>query len=147
MTDDPTLTLLREGLVAALPSDHPLCERDPLRLEHLADENFIQFSPVLGVDFQEYAVSYCQRAGFTPRVVLEAAHTPSLATFVASGFGVAIVPEYVRYMSHPRVAYRLLTEIPRIVELGLAWVPGDPSPIHKAFRAVVGDYLRDNPIE
>lgn len=142
-----TLTLAREGLVAALPSNHPLCAREQLRLEHLADENFIQFSPVLGVDFQEYAISYCQRAGFTPRVVLEAAHTPSLLTFVACGFGIAIVPEYVQNMSFSKVTFRPLLEIPRIVELGLAWVPGDPSPVHRAFRSVVIDYLHANPIE
>jgi DNA-binding transcriptional LysR family regulator len=142
-----TLTLAREGLVAALPMGHSLATRGSLRLEELAGEDFIQFSPVLGVDFQEYAISYCHRAGFTPRVAYEAAHTPSLLTFVAAGFGIAIVPEYVRHMiSNPKIAYASLPEIPPIVDLGLAWLPGDPSPAQKAFRDLVGRWLRDNPV-
>lgn len=140
-----TLTLAREGLVVALPADHRLAGRESVRLEELAGDDFVQFSPVMGVDFQEYAISYCHRAGFTPRVVREAAHTPSLLTFVAAGFGVTIVPEYVRHTAHPRISYASLPEIPPIVDLGLAWLPGDPSPAHRAFRDVVGRHLRENP--
>lgn len=137
-----TLTLAREGLIAALPRDHPLAMRSALALEDLQNEDFIRFSPVLGVDFQEHVLSYCQRAGFTPRAIMEASDTRSILNLVAAGFGVAIVPEYVKHNAYPMISYKPLSEIPPVVDIALAWLPGDPSPAHQAFRDVIADFLR-----
>jgi DNA-binding transcriptional LysR family regulator len=142
-----TLTLSREGFVAALPRTNPLAKRVSLRLEDLAKEDFVLFTPVLGVDFQEHAIGYCHRAGFAPRAAYEADKTNALIGFVAAGFGVAILPDYTRNVAHPRVVFRTLREIPALVDLGVAWVTDDPSPVTKAFREVIEWYMRANPID
>ena len=142
-----TLTLAREGLVVAMPREHLLSSRVPLLLEDLADQDFVQFAPVLGVDFQEHILSYCQRAGFTPRKAFEADDTNSIVALVASRFGIAILPEYVRHTVHPNVIYKSLSEIPPIVDMAVAWLPGDPSPVHAAFLGVIGTFLKGNPID
>lgn len=142
-----TLTLSREGFVAALPRANPLAARASLRLEDLANEDFVLFTPVLGVDFQEHVIGYCHRAGFAPRVAYEAADTNAVIGFVAAGFGVAIVPDYTRHISHPKVVFKSLCEIPALVDLGVAWLTDDPSPVSKAFRQVIDRYLRAHPID
>lgn len=142
-----TLALSREGVVAAIPRHHPLAAAASLRLEHLADWDFVHFAPVLGVEFQEHVFHYCHRAGFRPRVVFEAADTYSILAMVAAGFGVAIVPEWVRKGSHPRIVFKALREIPPLVDLALAWVPRNSSPAILSFRSVVDDYLKEHALD
>ncbi|MGE0004868.1 MAG: LysR family transcriptional regulator [Parvibaculaceae bacterium] len=137
-----TLSLGREGLVAALPRNHGLASKGKIRLENLAKEDFIQYSPILGVDFQEHILSYCQRAGFTPRVTCEVDNTHTVVALVSAGFGVAIVPEYLKYYATPNIVFKPLSEIPRVVDIGIAWLPGDPSPICQAFHQTISGFLK-----
>lgn len=138
-----TLALFRESLVVAVPTSHALSHRTSLRLEELASDDFIQYSAVPGLDFQEIITSYCQRSGFSPHIVYEAADTQSLLTFVAAGFGIAIVPEYVRIMRDPRISFVSLPEIPPTVDLGLAWLPEDQAPVHRSFRDLVIQIMKE----
>ena len=142
-----TLTLAREGVVAVLPRSHPLASRVPLLLEDMAKEDFIRYSPVLGVDFQEHILSYCQRAGFTPQIAFEVPDTAAILALVAAGLGVAIVPDYVKHGSQTKVVYRSLPEIPRLVDTAVAWLPGDHPPAHQAFQRMIDVYLRNNPLD
>lgn len=137
-----TLSLGREGLVAALPKNHALAGKGKILLEDLAKEAFIQFSAILGVDFQEHILSHCQRAGFTPRVISEVDNTHTVVALVSAGFGVAIVPEYLRNYATPNVVFKPLSEIPRVVDIGIAWLPGDPSPVYQAFHETISGFLR-----
>lgn len=142
-----TLTLAREGMVVALPRTHPLAGRSQLQIEDLSNEEFIRVSPILGVDYQEHVESYCRRAGFQPRIVMEATDTNAVVGFVAAGFGIAIVPEYTSRMGHLHVAFLPLRRLNFQVDLALAWVVEDPSPLQAAFLDVVNAFLRDNPID
>jgi DNA-binding transcriptional LysR family regulator len=142
-----TLTVAREGVVAAVPRNHPLATRASLLLEDLADHEFIQFASVPGVDFQEHVVSYCGRAGFRPRVAFEASDTHSILAMVAAGFGVAILPEWVRKASYSRIVFKSLQEIPPLVDLALAWIPQNRSPAIQSFKYVVDDHLKRHPLD
>lgn len=132
-----TLIIGQESLVAALPRAHRLATRSSLALEDLSDEDFVYFSPILGVEFQEHAISYCQRAGFAPRLVQSATDTESVLAYVSAGFGVAILPAYVSTHFHPRVVFHPLREIPAVVNTALAWSNEAKSMFTDAFRAVV----------
>ncbi len=127
----------QERLVAALPHMHALATRSALALEDLAGEDFVYFSPILGVEFQEHAISYCQRAGFAPKLVQSATDTESVLAYVAAGFGVAILPAYVSTQNHPRVVFHPLREIPAVVNTALAWSIEAKSQFTDAFREVV----------
>lgn len=137
-----TLSLGREGLVAALPKNHALARKGKILLEDLAREDFIQYSPILGVDFQEHILSYCHRAGFTPRVSFEVENTHTVIALVSAGFGVAIVPEYLKNYVTPNIVFKPLSEIPHVVDIGIAWLPGDPSPIYQAFHETISTFLK-----
>ena len=142
-----TVSLEREGFVVALPRDHVLATREQVLLEDLADEDFIAFAQVLGVHFQEQAVSYCHRAGFTPRVRIQVLDTNEIMCFVAAGFGIAILPDYLRRLMHPEVVFKPLTEIPALIDQAAAWLTDDASAASEAFREVIHDFLRQHPID
>ena len=80
-------TILREPVVAVLPAGHPLASRVGLKLRHLADEPFVLFPRRLGEAFYDLVISFCEHAGFSPRVVQEATQWQSVVTFVETGLG------------------------------------------------------------
>jgi DNA-binding transcriptional LysR family regulator len=136
-----TLTIAKEGVVVALPKRHRLASYPNVYLEDLAGEEFIGFAPVLGVDYQEQVMGICQRAGFTPNIIIEATDTPSITTMVAAGFGIAILPAYVAHRLHPRVVHKQLSEIPPLVDIAMAWQAKGTSAVQRNFQKFVVDYL------
>lgn len=142
-----TMTLAREGVVAALPYNHAAATRSPLHIKDLAGERFIQYTPALGVDFQEIIVSTCRSSGFSPDVVQKSSDTYAIVILVAAGYGIAILPEWVRKIPHQGVVFRDLPEIPRIIELAGCWLEEPASPAHEAFIESMNRYIERHPID
>ena len=124
-----------------------LAQQSLLSLEDLAGADFVRVSPTLGVDFQEHVESHCRRAGFHPRVVVEAADTNAVIGFVAAGFGVAIVPEYTSRMGHTHVVFRRIRRLPVQVDLAVAWVTSDTTSLQSAFISAIEEYMGQHPLE
>lgn len=125
-TDLSTRTVARERLVAALPAGHRLAGRGTVSVTELGGDGFVAYgAPGSVVD--SVGVHGCLNAGFLPRRVAEARHTPILLTHVAAGDGVALLPESVRALGTEGVAYAGLEEELR-VDLALAWRTEDRSP-------------------
>ena len=128
-------SLARERFVAVLPDDHPHAGGDGLRLADLADEPFVVYgTPGSVVD--SIVAKACLDAGFLPRRAEESADTPILLTHVASGAGVAVLPESVSALVADGVRYRPLTDDIE-VEVALAWRTDDPSPALAALLDIV----------
>lgn len=125
----------REPLVVALPSDHRLTSRKRIALKDLATENFVCFPRARGPGFFDQLMGIFQGAGFTPRIVQE---TPllDLVSFVAAGFGVAVVPASIRNLRRAGVAYRPIVGSPT-TDLLLVWKEERHDPLVSAFVEVV----------
>jgi DNA-binding transcriptional LysR family regulator len=81
-----------QDLVLIVPSAHRLAHSKRVSLRHLAHEPFISYKP--GREGRDLTIELCERAGFTPSIVLEADDPTVIRGFVAEGFGVAIaLPE------------------------------------------------------
>jgi molybdate transport repressor ModE-like protein len=80
--------LLVDPLYVALAADHPLAERDAVRLRDLRDEGWIQ-----AVQAGPTGITYraCLAAGFEPRIVHLSDHAPITQGLVAAGAGVTLV--------------------------------------------------------
>jgi DNA-binding transcriptional LysR family regulator len=119
-------TIARERLIAVLPQDHRLACAKTLRLKDLADDAFMVFPgdkiPSLHAKF----LLACERAGFSPRIVLEAWQMASMVSLVAARMGVALLPAQVTNSPHPGVVYKDLSDQSEHLELKVAavWRPG-----------------------
>jgi molybdate transport repressor ModE-like protein len=84
--------LLDDGLHVALPLDHPLAGRERVRLTDLREAMWLLGST--GVCPDRYVfLDACRRAGFEPAVAVRSDDYNAIQGFVASGVGVALVPE------------------------------------------------------
>lgn len=135
--------MMEENLVAALPLDHPLAKRRTLALAELAGERFIFTARADAPAFSPWLVSLCQKAGFEPRVALEADRSPSSLNYVAAGFGVAIFPAQIGRLTMPGVRFVPLDRANTPgYQLCVAWRRDNATPALERFlntaRGVVG---------
>ncbi|MCQ0971137.1 LysR substrate-binding domain-containing protein [Paracoccus sp. TK19116] len=125
--------LLLEGFVAALPKGHPLAAKNELTLSEILEEPIIGYAPVLGTHYAILLREAFRRAGLTPRVVQECTHTTSVASQVASGLGLAVMPSWIRNIHSPYLEFRPVPELPCAIELAMAWPRGEASPMLRDF--------------
>ncbi|MBA2441163.1 MAG: LysR family transcriptional regulator [Rubrobacter sp.] len=133
--EDDTLELehtLSLELLAALPRDHPLAERNEVPMEALAEEPLILFSRRFHPGCYDYVVDCCKKAGFKPNIVQR--NEPQLYSgattyrMVASGVGIGIVaPPLASAFRTDGVVFRPLTEPTPVLNLAAAWRRNDPS--------------------
>ncbi|MFO7953323.1 hydrogen peroxide-inducible genes activator [Thioalkalivibrio sp.] len=130
-----TLPLYDEPFMAVLPAAHPLKDKDPLRLEDMADATLLMLGA--GHCFRDQVLERCpdcQRTvtadGSTPRN-LEGSSLETIRHMVASGMGVTILP--CTAVGADRYAQRLLA-VRRFQDpapsrrVALAWRTSFPRP-------------------
>ncbi len=145
-TDDHELAYLpvhRDQLIAALPAAGYRRAPPRIALKSLADAPFILFPRPMGIGLYDATVSYCRRAGFSPRIEQEAIQMPTIVSLVAAGMGVALVPASLMHLKRSGVVYRPLVEKSPLVETALAWKPGNDSPSLAALLALARKRYRE----
>ncbi|HEX2670586.1 MAG TPA: LysR family transcriptional regulator [Polyangiaceae bacterium] len=127
--DDPTLAaelVRREALMVVLPDDHRLAKQRIIPLKALAQEPFVMFPRARGPAFFDQLMALCGRAGFSPRIVQEAAQL-DIVSLVAAGFGISIMPSSMRNFRRPGLVFRAIAGAPQ-VELLIVWRHQNLSP-------------------
>lgn len=118
-------SLLREPILSALPDDHPLAGQEAVPLAALAGDDFIGTPRQLGIGFHDQIIGLCRLAGFSPRIVQQARQMQTVASLVASGLGVALIPASLALTPRTGVTFRpIAVEAPpemTHVELIAAW--------------------------
>lgn len=139
--------LLREPILAALPDDHVLTRQGTIPIAALAGDDFIGTPRQLGIGFHDQIIGLCRLAGFSPRIVQEARQMQTVASLVASGLGVALIPASLALMPRAGVAFRPITVAapPEMthVELIAAWDATRNAPARDNFLAVLRQAARD----
>lgn len=128
-------TIMSEGFVAAIPSGHRLTEKSDIALSDFEGESLIGYAPILGANYATIMMTALRKAGLQARVVQECTHTIAVATQVASGLGVAIMPSWIANIRSPYLEFRPIPELPCAIDLMVAWPTGEPSPIVRDFIA------------
>ncbi len=130
-----TLDLLeKEPLVLAVPSGHPLVNRQEVELASLAAEIFILYPRAVRPGLADTVVAACEAAGFTPKVGQYAPQLSSTINLVAASLGISIVPDSMRCLQARAVTYLPLRGEPLHALLGIAYRKGEGS-------AVVGNFI------
>ncbi len=141
--EDENLTVVpifTEEMVIAVWRDHPLAGRGEVTISELQGEPWV-LSPE-NYELRESVLMACERAGFTPRVVLDGGETDTLMHFVAAGMGIALVPRLAVQGSANLVSLHVSDqELKR--SLGVVW-RGDrvASPAARALREFLVEQLR-----
>jgi DNA-binding transcriptional LysR family regulator len=114
------VSLMMEEICLAVPPGHWLANREAIRLSEVAHEPFLALKP--GYNLRELTETFCQQAGFTPRIVFEGDEPVALLLLVKAGLGIACLPALV-WESVPEIAVaRIPIEEPRCQrEVFLLW--------------------------
>jgi DNA-binding transcriptional LysR family regulator len=83
--------ILTEPMQVALPSGHPLAAAKSVRLQDLADEDWL--CGALPSSCRDQVLGLGREAGFEPRISFQSDDYAVLKGFVAGGLGVSILPE------------------------------------------------------
>jgi DNA-binding transcriptional LysR family regulator len=132
--------LFDDPVQLAVPAEHPLAAADQARLEDLADETWVDVPP--SNSHSNLLVRACARAGFTPNVAFESDDYEVIRELVATGVGIALLPDLARRPPDNRVV---------LVSLGpgaprrTIQAAARPEPIRTAAASAMLDILRAQP--
>ncbi len=138
--DGPLVRFGWEEFVVVVPPDDPLADRRTIRLEELADREWVLYHHDHGLaGVQE---ELCRRAGFSPRGTVRTSQAEGAARFAAAGIGPALVPNNIVL---PGIQGAVLGLRPRFVREIAAYTRTEWSPTAAAFVEVLKTQQRPKP--
>lgn len=127
-----------EPLLVALNEGHLLASMAAIPLLALKEHPMVLFPTGIRPNFVDRVMELCRQEGFVPNVSQEAGDAVTGVALVASGFGLALVPESATSLRLPGVVYRPLLDAPHaVVDLSCIYRNNDTSPILKAFLEII----------
>ncbi|MGL4242679.1 MAG: LysR substrate-binding domain-containing protein [Beijerinckiaceae bacterium] len=122
----PFEVLREERLVAVLPEEHPLAEQGSLTVRDLASLPVLIPARRARPYAYDLVMAYFASAGLVPRILQETTEKPAMLAMVASGMGVALVPDWVETFSRPGIVFQRLDDVsisptPAGAVIGMAW--------------------------
>jgi LysR family transcriptional activator of glutamate synthase operon len=92
--------LFSENIVALLPANHLLADKQTLRLSELQSDSFVLFPP--GFVLRDIVVNACSQMGFVPKVSFEGEDIDAIKGLVSAGLCVTLLPEVTLIDNVPR---------------------------------------------
>lgn len=112
----------QEPFLVALPERHPLAHTTDLRLRDLAGTPLVVFDSIEAPGFRELILHVCHTLGYTPTVMQDGQQMTTMLCLVASGLGVALVPQSARRLALDGIVFRPVLEEAPLVELYAIWL-------------------------
>jgi DNA-binding transcriptional LysR family regulator len=125
------LAVLREPLVLAVPSAHPLAGRARLRAAQVLREPVVIFPRHVSPSLYDALLSFYSAAQAVPHIGQEAIQMQTIVNLVSAGMGVAWVPASMTRLQRPGVVYLRCTGALQC-ETSLVW-PAGPLPVVDRF--------------
>ena len=113
--------VLREPLLAMVPSDHPLARQEAVSLIELAREPFVFFDPHVGTGLYDDILGLMRRYGQTPMIAQEVGEAMTIIGLVAAGLGVSILPASFRRVQLSEMCWLPIEEQDAVSEMWLVW--------------------------
>ncbi|CDY77555.1 LysR family transcriptional regulator YnfL [Caballeronia glathei] len=140
LADDPDLAcaqLLSDPMLLALPESHPLASAAALTPAALGNQEWIAVLHKETELKHDNFVAACARAGFTPRVSMEASEPLTALGLVAAGLGMAMIQNSLRHHAPAGVVLRELPWFTYRTPLWAAWHRVNLRPLVEIFREVL----------
>jgi DNA-binding transcriptional LysR family regulator len=121
LPDAVALTLLSsEPLRLVLQADTPLARQERIVVADLADQFFVVFPKDAGTGIYHQIIELCRKAGFAPRIAMEAGEPSTIIGLVAAGCGISLLPATFEGIHMEGVVYRPLDDPAATTSLLLA---------------------------
>ena len=137
------IPLMRDEIYLMVPPEHPLARSKSINLCEVEHEPFISLKP--GHTMRSLTDSFCQEAGFTPKVAFEGDDSSTIRGLITAGIGVGFASDVMlRGIAHPTIGVALHIKEPRCQRIiGLAWRKDHYlSLLTQQFRAFVIQYFK-----
>lgn len=102
--------LLTEPFVCCMPKNHPLSASIYINVSLLKDEPFLLFPRFLSPHYHDQIIAIFMNAGIRPEISHELRSWRTIVSFVAQGFGLALVPASMQKADTDFVTYRPLID-------------------------------------
>lgn len=89
-TENSSLYMEADTLVAVLPASHPLAGEEFIRIDQLKDEKFIIKHDTSSV-LSRILIKLCNEAGFEPKIAHTVKYSSAMVRMVSEGLGVAVM--------------------------------------------------------
>ncbi|MCE9900261.1 LysR family transcriptional regulator [Raoultella terrigena] len=113
--------ILREPLLAMVPSDHPLARQDAVSLAELTRQPFVFFDPHVGTGLYDDILGLMRRYGLTPTIAQEVGEAMTIIGLVSSGLGVSILPASFKRVQLNEMRWLPIVEQDAVSEMWLVW--------------------------
>ena len=127
--------------LAALPKNHHLARRSTVRLKDLEPMFFVGISEQGRPGYRQWLSETCGQAGYKPKVLQEADLDRPVLDAVAGGLGVALLPEPVKKIRHPKVVFRPIKPA-LVTPFWIAWREENTSAALRAYVDLVEQFGR-----
>lgn len=132
----------REKLVLAIPTGHPLCERETARWRDLHDIDLIMYDSVEAKYFHDILSHYFTLRRVWPNIVQQLTQIHSILSLVRARVGAAIVPDSARILEISNVEYREFSdESSPYAELLILWKEENRNPLVPAVVEIAESLL------
>ncbi len=125
--------VLREPLLAAIPVGHRLASKNSVDLSDLSTEVFITPKQPPDIGFHANTIEACKEAGFSPRINTTGRDFTTIASMIAVGLGIALVPKGMDCLRLPGVRYLSLANMDTRSELAIVHRKTENNPAVRAF--------------
>jgi len=139
--DMETIPLARDPLMAVLPLDHRLADRETVSIEDLGDESFISLLQSSNHDIHRAL----DKAGVRPHIKYSTKDDYAMLAMVQQGLGISIVPKLLIEGRHEGLAVRPL-EPKAFRNIAIAMPKKQQLPAVKAFAETAVKWLKENGI-
>ncbi|MEZ0497328.1 LysR family transcriptional regulator [Sphingomonas sp. IW22] len=113
----------REPLVALLPVQHPLAQKDTIQTVELKDMPFVLFES--GFALNRIILDLCRRQGFEPEVVARSSQIDFIIALAVAELGVAFMPRLIaEQRPNDRIRYVPLAEPDAYWDIAMIWRRG-----------------------
>jgi DNA-binding transcriptional LysR family regulator len=138
--DGPLAVISWEEFVIVLPPGDALAGRASIRLEELADRDWVLYHQDHGL--AGILEETCRQAGFSPRGSVRTSQAEGAARLASAGLGPALVPDNIVL---PGIEGSVLRLEPRLIRDVAAYARTEWSPTTAAFIGVLGSEQRPRP--
>lgn len=130
-------TAWEEPLVVALPKGHAQAQARRIDLSKLENEAWVLWRRDIASRLHDEIIGTCNAAGFEPKIAQWTVRLATVASLVASGVGLALVPVSVAQMAVKGVVFRPLAGSRAMVPLSFVWRKHDVAPALAPFMVAL----------